>query len=102
MRISWVAYATDDMASLANTGSAMRLGSSCSDSVSLRIARPSRIRFGRSVSIGTLRIVGVQSVVRCPSRGRACNVYDVHIVIMGCGRVGSNWPIGSRQTTPSP
>ena len=43
----------------------MRLGSSCSDSVSLRMARPSRIRFGRSVSIGTLRIVGAQSVVRC-------------------------------------
>ncbi len=54
-RISSGAYATEESASEANTGSAMRLGSSVSPSLSLRSARPIRMRFGRSAGIGTAR-----------------------------------------------
>ncbi|SCD45291.1 hypothetical protein GA0115241_10215 [Streptomyces sp. DpondAA-D4] len=56
-RTSPGAYATEDSGSDANTGSAMRFGRSVSPSLSLRSARPIRIRFGTSVNLDTLRIV---------------------------------------------
>ena len=74
-RISWVAYATDDSASLANTGSAMRLGSSVSPSRSgahgpadeaaacRRLAR----RFGHGAAIGSA--LPVQRARRTPHVG---------------------------------
>ena len=43
--ISSVAYATDDSASLAKTGSAIRLGSNVSPNRSERMARPRTTRF---------------------------------------------------------
>jgi hypothetical protein len=47
------AYATEDNGSEAKTGSARRFGRSVSPSLSLRRARPMRIRLGRSVSLDT-------------------------------------------------
>src|SRR6478735_7151467 len=58
-RTSPGAYATEDSGSDAKTGSAMRLGRSVSPSLSLRRARPIRIRLGTSVSLDTQRIVRV-------------------------------------------
>src|SRR3954451_8116649 len=61
MRISWVAYATEESASLAKIGSARRLGSSDSPTRSLRTGRPRTSRFGscpRSDRDGTARSYG--------------------------------------------
>ncbi len=55
------AYATEDSGSDAKTGRAIRLGSSVSPSLSLRSARPMRIRLGTSVSLDTQRIVCVRT-----------------------------------------
>src|SRR3954454_1848257 len=52
-RISSVAYATEDNASLANTGSAIFFGSSCSPSWALRIGRPTSSRLETSPSEDT-------------------------------------------------
>src|SRR3954453_9713209 len=52
-RISSVAYATEDSASLANTGSAIFFGSSCSPSWALRIGRPTSSRLETSPSEDT-------------------------------------------------
>ena len=54
-RISSVAYATDESASLAKTGSAIFLGSSVSPRRSLRTGRPTTPRFSRPVSKPTAR-----------------------------------------------
>lgn len=69
-RTSPGAYATEDNGSDAKTGSAMRLGRRVSPSLSLRNARPIRIRLGRSVSLDTLRIVS-------GARGRNARPFDV-------------------------
>src|SRR6266540_3311339 len=94
-RISSGAYATDDSASLAKTGNAIRFGSSVSCSLSLRSGRPMTNRFVTSVSQATWRWYG-----RVPAPPRTCTVRRdrpdrkgpraVHIVIMGCGRGGSS------------
>lgn len=60
------AYATEDSGSDAKTGRAMRLGRSVSPSLSLRSARPIRIRLGTSVSLDTVRIVSAAGT-RCRS-----------------------------------
>jgi hypothetical protein len=52
-RISSGAYATDDNASEANTGNAMRLGSSVCCSRSDRNGRPTSSRFSIEVGLGT-------------------------------------------------
>src|SRR5919199_2256552 len=102
-RISSGAYATDDSASEANTGSAMRLGSSVCCSRSDRNGRPTSSRFNNDVGLATTdKRTGVPSTARRaawharshpPMRagtewpGR--KGLGVHVVIMGCGRVGS-------------
>src|SRR3954454_4645332 len=125
IRISWVAYATEESASLAKIGSARRLGSSDSPARSLRTGRPSTSRFGscpRSDRGGTARSYGrrgpsrrLPAVSHATERGtrpvaasRPCTGCSfagreragsgpraedrethVHVVVMGCGRVGS-------------
>src|SRR4051794_25830025 len=126
IRISWVAYATEESASLAKIGSARRLGSNDSPARSLRTGRPRTRRFGscpRSDRLGTARWYGRRSSGRRsesarPARPRdtgpvapgaaaaGCNFAPiravgprrrdesrgssfVHVVVMGCGRVGS-------------
>src|SRR5438270_7832163 len=59
-RISSVAYATEDNASLANTGRAIYLGSVCSPSWVLRIGRPTSSRFETSPSEDTATGYGPQ------------------------------------------
>src|SRR5680860_521301 len=89
MKISSGAYATEESASLAKTGSATRLGSNVSPSCVLRSFRPRRIRFETSPA-PTNRKARPQRG-RPPSNGprTRCSVSPVHVVIMGCGRVGS-------------
>ena len=53
-RISWVAYALDDKASDAKTGSATLLGKRVSPNLSLLSARPTRRRFIEVVRIATI------------------------------------------------
>src|SRR3954462_7348855 len=127
MRISCVAYATEDSASLAKIGSARRLGSSDSPARSLRTGRPRTSRSGscpRSDRVGTRRWYGRCDTPcrRCPAppsrrrdagrRSRSAAAAGcsfgpgdsaggrrpaprilrelfVHVVVMGCGRVGS-------------
>src|SRR6185295_18902412 len=76
------AYATDDRASLAKTGRAIRLGSSVSPSLSLVKGWPTSNRFRTRPAVDT------NSHARGPAR--AVYVVVVHFVIMGCGRVGSS------------
>ena len=52
-KISSGAYATDDIASDANTGSAIRLDSRLCASRSLRWGRPTRMRFSATRNEGT-------------------------------------------------
>ncbi len=52
-KISCGAYATDDKASEANTGNAIRLGSSVCASLSLRNGRPTRRRLADAVNLDT-------------------------------------------------
>lgn len=92
-KISSGAYATDDNASLANTGNAIRFGSSVSPSRSLRTGRPTSRRLDSEARLGTGRSYGrrltvtAQGARRAPVTRVASDV--VHYVIMGCGRVGS-------------
>jgi trk system potassium uptake protein len=85
-RISSGAYATEDSASDAKTGSAMRFGSSVSPSWVLRSLRPSSNRLPTSERFTTSghAITALETLPRPDTRLDA-----VHIVIMGCGRVGS-------------
>ncbi len=79
-RISCVAYALDDRASLAKTGNAILLGSRVSPSLALDCGRPTSARLNKDVTLAT-----AADSTRPLDRYR----YPVHIVIMGCGRVGS-------------
>src|SRR3954454_24138526 len=79
-KISSGAYATEDSASLAKTGRAIFFGSSVSPRRSLRSALPRRTRLVRSPMPGT------SSKTR---RDRRVAFRPMHVVIMGCGRVGS-------------
>src|SRR5690606_124971 len=99
-RISWGAYATEESASLAKTGSARRLGSSCWCSCPLRRARPTSKRLTRSDAFATLRNASPRPILdRRHAPGARHTGVDrpsdrgmresMHIVIMGCGRVGS-------------
>ena len=56
MKISSGAYATEDSASLANTGNAIRLGSRVSPSCALCSLRPTRIRFDTSPTPTAVRL----------------------------------------------
>src|SRR5689334_11666731 len=73
----------------------MRLGSSVSPSRSLRSARPMRTRLVTSPALdtaATLRRRVARYVTACSVRsrpGHRAGEPDVHVVIMGCGRVGS-------------
>src|SRR6476660_6458718 len=70
----------------------MRLGSSVSPSWELRSLRPSRIRLETSPTPTRRRLVhaGRRSGVAGASAPLVtCSVCHVHVVIMGCGRVGS-------------
>ena len=98
-RISSGAYATEDKASEANTGSAIRLGSSVSPSCVLRSLRPSSNRLLMSETLTTYRdsssrLHRVRPAVERDGRhsqpGPQPRLASVHIVIMGCGRVGSS------------
>src|SRR5688572_28707469 len=85
MKTSSGAYATDDSASLANTGKAIFLDSSVSPSCELRSLRPSRIRFETSPT-------PTSGKARRSPRGSGYRLgygVRVRVVIMGCGRVGS-------------
>src|SRR5215212_8236901 len=84
MKTSSGAYATDESASLAKTGRATRFGSKVSPSCELRSLRPRRIRFDSPPT-------PTSDNVRAPGGGRlgCSSVPHVHVVIMGCGRVGS-------------
>src|ERR1044072_7912690 len=89
MKTSSGAYATDERASLAKTGNAIRLGRRVSPSWELRSLRPRRIRFETSPTptIGKVRPCHA-------SDGRSGGIgwgtgCQVHVVIMGGGRVGS-------------
>src|SRR5215207_3904387 len=53
-RISWVAYVTDESGSLANTGSATRLGSRVRSSRLLASFRPSSSRRAMSLTLATI------------------------------------------------
>src|SRR6478735_9086403 len=83
MNTSSGAYATEESASLANTGRAIRLGRSVSPSWLLRSLRPSRIRLDTSL---TLTGASLDPQRRITPLGYGSGV---HVVIMGCGRVGS-------------
>ncbi len=88
MRISWVAYATDDIASLAKTGSAMRLGRRVSPSRSERMARPSTTRLPSSAKPVTVHDGRGTPHLRCPP--------DVTGFASGApARVGGYWPCTS-------
>ena len=84
MRISSGAYATEESASDAKTGSAMRLGSSVSPSCVLESLRPMSRRLPSSETWTTSSDSSHESAER-----RSPTLARVHIVIMGCGRVGS-------------
>src|SRR3954452_23013622 len=92
MKISSGAYATEDRASLANTRRAMRLGSNVSPSCVLRSLRPRRTRLNTAPTptIGKARPTarGFFALSPVGPRDRS-SVSPVHVVIMGCGRVGS-------------
>src|SRR5215216_1924110 len=84
MKTSSGAYATEDSASLAKTGRAMRFGSKVSPSWELRSLRPRMMRL-------EIPPTPTSSNGRARERsGPQCSsVSAVHVVIMGCGRVGS-------------
>src|SRR4051794_6093060 len=83
-RISCVAYATLDSASEAKIGSAKRFFSSVCPAASELIGGPMMTRFRTRVMSATGR-----TVLR-RARGRLTRtIRAVHIVIMGCGRVGA-------------
>src|SRR5690606_15259544 len=85
-KISWVAYVTDDNGSLAKTGRASRLGSSVWPSRSEASFRPTSTRLEMSPSFGTIcNRRPCRNALRPVNRKRM----QVHVVIMGCGRVGS-------------
>ncbi|GAB4584965.1 hypothetical protein Ntsu_27970 [Nocardia sp. IFM 10818] len=71
-KISSGAYATDDKASDANTGSAIRLGSSVCPSESLRKGRPTSIRLAAVVNFDTLGSIREPGTTRVhgAARGR--------------------------------
>src|SRR5439155_16808962 len=67
---------------------ASRLCSNCSPARSLRSARPRISRLTTSPTGGTGWIVGV-GIRRWRDAGPCTVAPDMHVVIMGCGRVGS-------------
>src|SRR5680860_578981 len=89
MKISSGAYATEESRGLGDVYKRQRLGSNVSPSCVLRSFRPRRIRFETSPA-PTNRKARPQRG-RPPSNGprTRCSVSPVHVVIMGCGRVGS-------------
>src|SRR3954454_15715840 len=102
-RISSGAYATLDSASLANTGNAIRLGNSVCCSLSERNGLPSSSRLARDVELATSakgtggrhraypapRAVPRESMRPSPCEHRIGGTRTLHVVIMGCGRLGS-------------
>ena len=91
--ISSVAYAVDEMASDAKIGSATRLRSRWWPSSDVAIGRPMRIRLA-SETIGSGRYGRRRR--RTPAHARAAadrplvHSAAVHVVVVGCGRVGSS------------
>src|ERR1700730_10021967 len=97
-KISSGAYATDDRASEANTGSAIRLGSRVCASVSLRNGRPRNSRRAAVDSFDTrtnpMRSGGM-AVALCEQFPRVAAALHrkgptLRVVVMGCGRVGAS------------
>src|ERR1700686_2510928 len=97
-KISSGAYATDDRAWEANTGSAIRLGSKVCANVSLRNGRPRNSRRVAVDSFDTstnpMRSGGV-AVALCGQFPRVAAALHrkgstLRVVVMGCGRVGAS------------
>src|ERR1700738_3285696 len=97
-KISSGAYATDDRASEANTGSAIRLGSRVCARVSLRNGRHRDSRRAAVDSFDTRTIPmrsGGMAVALCEQFPRVAAALHrkgptLRVVVMGCGRVGAS------------
>src|ERR1700731_3224745 len=92
-KISSGAYATDDRASEANTGSAIRLGSKVCANVSLRNSRRGAVD-SFDTSTNPMRSGGV-AVALCEQFPRVAGALHrkgptLRVVVMGCGRVGAS------------
>src|SRR5438445_860867 len=83
-RISSVAYAVDEMASDEKVASAIRLGRSWCSWSTVAMGRPTSSRFSITYTRGTIR----RGPSCAPPLGRVAYRL-VHVVVVGCGRVGS-------------